>query len=268
MEKTYSYPDANDALTAALIRQKEPYPNYWELSEHKILKKIQQEIKKHPMPQSSWLLDAGCGTGRLLPTFESCFSNILAVDPDVAQIEKAKKTARDGRFEGKVTFEVASAEQLKREKESIDVVLCSHVIQHATATSVEKILGKFYDVLRPNGFVFILTAHSTKKTDYYVKEQLINSKNVAEKIGEDEFNCLINNNQNILPIHFFTEKTLNSALVKHGFKLLDFKVYHVLGKSKLFAPSEDRDEVANGSQQRKSKFGRDMLIIAQNPLNK
>ena len=262
MEKTYHYPDINDKLTKTLIKTKEPYANYWQTSEKTILKEIEERIKNHPMSSCSWLLDAGCGTGRLLPEFQKYFSQILAIDPDCTQIEKAKQTVRNHGFEDKVTFKVASAEQLEWEKESIDVILLSHIIQHVSTDTIQKILSRFHEILKQNGLLFLMTTHSRKNNDYYVKEMLVKSRVVERRVNEQEFNSLINNTQNILPVHFFSKKNITTVLAKNGFKVLDFRTYHILSRSKLLALPLNRDDAVNATDQMKTKSGRDILLIS------
>jgi 2-polyprenyl-3-methyl-5-hydroxy-6-metoxy-1,4-benzoquinol methylase len=263
MEK-YRYPDVNDKLTMALIREEEPYRGYWENSEKQVIEIIKETIRKRNFSsKNSWLLDAGCGTGRLLPEFQEYFSNILAIDPDSSQIEKAKKIVRDGRFANKVMFKVISIEQMEREKGSIDVVLCSHVIQHVHTETIPKILQKFHYLLKPDGLLFLMTTHSRRSHGYYVTSFLKDSKLVEEKIRRKEFNSLIKNERNILPIHFFSIRNLYNILKKSGFVLINFRTYHIMSKFRTLAPDKDIDTLVNSSNILKAKFGRDILLISQ-----
>jgi len=163
MEKDYIYPDIDDKITKAFIKENEPFPSYWEKSEENVLKLIKEKTRKHlSRSKDSWLLDAGCGTGRLLPEFQRYFSNILAIDPDPLQIDKAKKIAKNKGFIEKVVFKVTSAEQLDWKEESVDVILSSHIIQHVNTETIPRILCKFHKVLKSDGLLFIMTTHSRK----------------------------------------------------------------------------------------------------------
>jgi 2-polyprenyl-3-methyl-5-hydroxy-6-metoxy-1,4-benzoquinol methylase len=264
MKKEYIYPDVNDEITKAYIRENEPFSNYWERSEEKVLSLIKEKIEKHlPRSRDSWLLDAGCGTGRLLPEFQKYFSNILAIDPDPLQIEKARETARINGFADKVVFKMTSAELLDWKEESVDVILSSHVIQHVHTKTVPKILSKFQTVLKSDGLLFIMTTHSRRDRGYYVKAILKGSKTVEQKISKEEFNSLVIDDQNILPIHFFSLQTLQNILENSGFILIQHRSYHVLSKTKFFGDKGDRDELVNASDSLKTKFGRDILLIGQ-----
>ena len=264
MKTKYFYPDVDDRNTLALIKKNEPSSGYWEISEKKILDLIKHLIEdKTSGKENLWLLDAGCGTGRLLPEFERYFNHILAIDPDCTQIEKAEKTVKDCGFEDKVTFKVSSAEELEWKKESIDVVLCSHILQHVPTDSVQKILSRFHEILRQDGLLFITTTHSRKSDDYFAKDLMKGSEILEKRISKEEFNSLINNDQNILPIHFFSANKLANILMENGFKVLDCRSYHVLSKSKLFAQSLDRDDIVNASDQLRTKFGRDIFLVSK-----
>ncbi|MCW3998585.1 MAG: class I SAM-dependent methyltransferase [Candidatus Bathyarchaeota archaeon] len=264
MKREYFYPDVNDKITEALVKEKEPFQGYWEKSERKILDYIKQTIKKHFIKcDISWLLDAGCGTGRLLPEFQQYFTNILALDPDSKQIAKARNVAERWEFKDKILFKATSAERLRWKKESVDVILCSHIIQHVHTETIPKILKKFNDILKQNGLLFILTTHSRKNRDSYAKATLEGAKSIEKEIRIKEFNLLISNNQNILPIHFFSVDQLSKNLKDCGFVVLDFRSYHVYSKSKLLAKDQDNDDLVNSSVCLKLKFGRDILLIGQ-----
>jgi 2-polyprenyl-3-methyl-5-hydroxy-6-metoxy-1,4-benzoquinol methylase len=226
-ENDYVYPDVDDKITSSLIHEKEGSKGQWESSEKEALNTIKQTLKETPY---SWFFDAGCGTGRLLPEFQSYFTNILAVDPDASQIEKAKLLVKNHGFSKKVTFKVAPIEMLQWKKESLDVALCSHVLQHVGTGLVEVILQKFNELLRAKALLFILTAHSQKE-DYYVKDFLKQQEVCEEVISKVEFNSLIANKESMLPIHFFSIESLQKEVRKAGFELLDTKLFHCIENS-------------------------------------
>lgn len=264
MKKEYIYPDVNDKITEAFIKENEPFPNYWKRSEENVLTLIKEKIEKHlSRSEDSWLLDAGCGTGRLLPEFQKYFSNILAIDPDPLQIDKAKKIAKNKGFADKVVFKITSAEQLDWKEESVDVIFSSHIIQHVHTETIPKILGKFHKVLKADGLLFVMTTHSRKNRGYYAKAILKGSKCSEQKISKKKFNSLIINNQNILPIHFFSVQNLENILKNSGFILIEYRSYHILSKTRFFADKEDRGKVVNTTDSLKSKFGRDIMLLNQ-----
>jgi len=263
MNKEYWYPDIGDKVTAALIKEKEQFPSYWERSEKRILRVVEETIRKRGIrPADSWLLDAGCGTGRLLPEFHQFFANILAIDPDSTQIEKAKVRVREQGFAEKVVFKVTPIEQLDWREESIDVILCSHVIQHVHTEAVPKILNKFYEVLKPNGLLFLMTTYSRRSYGYYSRGFLKDSRNVEERIKKEEFNFIIKNDKNILPIHFFSLNNLTNIIKDSSFFLDYFKTYHILRTSSNRFPYDDTDNSISTSSCSKNNIGRDILLIS------
>jgi ubiquinone/menaquinone biosynthesis C-methylase UbiE len=218
----YFYPDLNDKITSFLITQKESNKGQWEIEENEILNKIEQYIKEK---QVSWLLDAGCGTGRLLPRFQSFFDKILAVDADPSQIKKAQLLVKERGFSKKVTFKITPAETLQWQNESIDVILCSHIIQHTHTDLVALMLQKFNALAKPDSLLFILTAYS-EKHDYYVKDEIIKNSFCETQINEKEFNSLIVNKAGKLPIHFFSLVNLKDELAKAGFSVSSYTLFH------------------------------------------
>lgn len=262
--KNYFYPDVDDKTTASLMAKKEPFKGYWEKSERLVLNLMKKCIKNYvEKTTDSCFLDAGCGTGRLIPEFERYFGHILAIDPDPTQIDKAKNLVEKHEFADKVMFRSTSIEKLDWKMESIDVILCSHVLQHVHTDSVSLILQKFEELAKKDGLLFITTTHSREKNDYYVKAYLKDSKVVEERIEKDEFNALIVNERNILPLHFFSRRNLVGALEKAGFTLLDFRSFHILKKMPILDKILDRDRLANSLEFFKIRLGRDMLLIAR-----
>ena len=260
----YFYPDVNDRITASFIKEREPFEGYWEKSGKKVLGLVREFIQKCvENTTESWFFDAGCGTGRLLPEFERNFNHILAIDPDSTQIEKAMNLVKKHGFADKVLFKVTSIENLDWRKESIDVILCSHVLQHVHTDTVPKILLKFEELAKKEGLLFVMTTHSRGKCDYYVKEYMRNSELVEQRIEKDEFNSLIFNENNILPLHFFSQKSIRTALENAGFVLLDFRSFHVLGKVRLLDKIIDRDRLVNSADFLKTRLGRDLLVVGQ-----
>ncbi len=241
-EEVYTYPDAEDKITTSLIMKRTSGRLQWEKSEKKILNIIEEYMKKFP---GSWLLDAGCGTGRLLPRFQDYFDKILANDRDPAQIKKAKNLVRSRGFADKVVFETTSIEELSWPRVSIDAILCSHLLQHINTDSVPLVLQKFGILSKANGTLFVMTTHA-KNQDYFAKEYLIGQELIEEKIGEEEFNSLISNKSNILPLHFFSTKSIQNTMRDSGYKLLDYRLFHIVNRIDS-----------------KKKEARDILLVGQ-----
>lgn len=262
--RNYLYPDIDDKITASFIKEREPFEGYWERSEKKVLNLVEKFIQENVRQVlDSWFFDAGCGTGRLLPKFERHFHHILAIDPDPTQIQKAEMLVKKSGFIDKVVFQATSIEKLDWKKESIDVILCSHILQHVHTDSVPSILRKFAKLARRKGLLFIMTTHSRKNYDYYVKAYLENSNVVEERIEKEEFNSLMFNKRNILPLRFFSWNGIIEALEESGFVLLDSRSFHELCKVPFLDRIIDRDRVINSANFLKARLGRDILIVGK-----
>ncbi|MFX0199306.1 MAG: class I SAM-dependent methyltransferase [Candidatus Hodarchaeota archaeon] len=260
----YSYPDENDALTTKFIATKQPFEGYWDKSEKLVLERMKKLIRTYTVNKSNtYFLDAGCGTGRLLPKFESNFDKILAVDPDEDLLQVAKDTAEKFGLLKKVIFQNIPIEKIDLEKESVDVILCSHVLQHVHTEAVGNILAKFEHLLKNYGLVFITTCHSRKDHDFYTKMYHKNHRVIEENIDETEFNSLIHNEKNILPIHFFSRKRIFSVLNSFHFEILDFKSFHILNKIPFVDHIVLRDKLINSISLLQRKLGRDMFIACR-----
>jgi len=260
----YSYPDENDVLTLKFIATKQPYEGYWDKSEKFVLERMKKFVETYTKNKiDTCFLDAGCGTGRLLPEFESYFDKILAIDPDEHLLEIAKDTAEKFGLSKKVIFQNASIQKIDWKKGSVDVILCSHVLQHVHTMVVANILANFEQLLNNNGLVFITTCHSRKDYDFYTKMYLKNREVVEESIEKNEFNSQIRNEKNILPIHFFSKKNIFSMLRDFHFEILDFKSFHILNRIPFLDHIVFRDKLINSFSLLQTRLGRDMFIACR-----
>ena len=221
----YIYPDHGDGLTVSLIDNVEPYKGFWGHNEDIILNEINEYIKGNINADDSFFLDAGCGNGRLLKKFGINFSNIVAIEPDENRLKEAIENIKFTDFYSKVTFLNVSAEELTC-THKFDVILSSHVLQHVHTDTVIKILKNITSLLRNNGVLFLMTCHTVETDDCYAKDQYIDSKFIEENITKEDFNSLIFNNINVLPIHFFSKKTIIGLLKEAGFEIFDMEVFH------------------------------------------
>lgn len=260
----YFYPDKNDTLTAKFITEKQPFEGYWAKSENFVLERMKNLVKTYTKnKRDAYFLDAGCGTGRLIFEFQSYFDRMLAMDPDQHLLEIAKDAARNSGLSQKVIFQHASIEKLEWKERSIDVILCSHVLQHVHTDSLTGILAKFEQLMADNARLFITTCHSGRNTDFYTKMYMKEQRVVEETIDKDEFNLLINNEKNWLPIHFFSKKNLLRTLSDFSFEMIDFKSFHILNRMPLVDQIIFRDKLVNSLSPLQSRLGRDMFIACR-----
>jgi len=257
----FRYHDKNDELTIALINELESLPGYWAKSENRILQRVDLFLKELPTPKNSFL-DAGCGDGRLLSRFGGLYDNVVAIEPDQERLNTAVTMSQEiGIFEKCMFLKTKTEDYDSSEK--FDFILCSHIIQHVGVLKVEKILSKLKKLIRDTGILVLMTCHSTKRNDYYVKDYFHNNNIYESEISETEFENIVNFSNGILPIHFFTYENLNKLLKKVGFKVFDFQVFHILNNFGLLDNIIGRDRLINNLPLLKSYFGRDMFIAAK-----
>ena len=257
----YTYSDQDDDITRTLINQKEPYKGYWQDSENAVLSTMHKHINNYTRNMDTCLLDAGCGEGRLIGIFEKKFSEIWAIEPDPERINLAQDSLKKQKFSDKVTFKNIAIEQLSNEK-LFDVILCSHVLQHIHTDLANTTIQKFASILKKNGLLLLTTCHSTKGADYYIKNFTDKYKSYEQLIGKEDFNALTSTGDG-LPIHFFSYKAITDCLKNAGFKIIDFRVFHVLEDILLINKSLSRDKIINIIPFLQQRYGRDMLIVAK-----
>ena len=262
MGKTdYVYPDVADQLTIAIINKLEPFYNYWQESEKRILFRIIDVIKSEKREKAS-LLDAGCGDGRLLLTFAKYVDSIVCVEPDKKRLEIAIGNSKNLGIQEKCSFVNERLEEF-RCKKAFDYIICSHIIQHVSEDSAKIIIAKLSSFLKEDGTLFIMTCHSTLKDDFYVKDFFRTGDIQEENISKEEFEQLAQKGSGALPIHFFTEDNLKRLLAHSGLKVHDTKVFHILGNEPDMPGTVERDDYINSSNGLKQRYGRDIYLQAR-----
>jgi|WetSurMetagenome_2_1015567.scaffolds.fasta_scaffold02381_9 SAM-dependent methyltransferase len=256
-ENDYQYMDPEDRITSQNIRRIELYPGYWEKSENKILNIVKNLLKIKAGHKR--FLDAGCGEGRLIPIFEGQFDEVVAIDPDPERLRVAAELIHNLGLSDKIKLKQSAIESFEDGK--FDFILCSHVLQHVHTGSLHLIINKIRYLIEDNGLLCITTCHSIKNKEYFVKESISDPDHLEETIDEMEFNSLVNSN-GILPVHFFTFKNINNLLDDCGFKIVEFRVFHLDKRIVGYENDERIDDAANMNQARKEITGRDMMIAA------
>jgi 2-polyprenyl-3-methyl-5-hydroxy-6-metoxy-1,4-benzoquinol methylase len=257
-EKEYQYPDRKDEITAENIKKIELYPGYWEESEKNVLNIAKKLIKTNAGYER--FLDAGCGEGRLIPVFEGQFEEIVAIDPDQERLTMAEELIRDRGLAKKTTLKNAGIEEFE-DRNKFDFILCSHVLQHVHTDVVPIIIKKLRNLIKVDGLLCITTCHSVKSRDYFAKELLRNSELLKEPIYEGEFNSLINS-KGILPVHFFAFGEIRKLLDNNGFKIIEFRVFHLDKMAAGHISNERIDEVVNLDPELMEANGLDIMIAA------
>lgn len=99
--------------------------------------------EKHSHGRS--LLNIGCGDGYLERSAQQRNWSVVSVDPDAKSVAALKARGIDARC-GRI-------ESLPVESDSLDVVLCTEVLEHLTPESLEAGLAEIRRVLKPAGLL-------------------------------------------------------------------------------------------------------------------
>lgn len=105
-------------------------------------------MKDHSLKK---VLDVGCGTGRLVKFLNERGFQSYGCD----NVNLAVKTAR--KINEKNTIVKAPATKLPFKKNSFDMLTAISLIEHLTKTEMNTFILEAKRVLKPNGFIFIVT---------------------------------------------------------------------------------------------------------------
>jgi ubiquinone/menaquinone biosynthesis C-methylase UbiE len=101
------------------------------------------------LPISTWVLDAGCGTGGLLELLGKAF-NVAGFDDSFEAVHKAFE--RNGFYE---SLAVGDVESIPFHNNRFDAVTCIDVIYHANVTNEKLSLNEIHRVLKPGGYLIL-----------------------------------------------------------------------------------------------------------------
>ncbi|MCF8297448.1 MAG: class I SAM-dependent methyltransferase [Saprospiraceae bacterium] len=258
---SYTYPDKKDKMIIQFIKEKDE--NYWVESENIILNIIKSYFDKFLPKRNRKMLDAGCGSGRLLPFFESYFDEIDGVEPDKQRYKEANKFIKSLNLKEKIRLHNIPIQEYQIKPDTTyDFILCSHIIQHIHSYSVKACLSALSGLLNKNGLLAITTNHSTRPSNYFMKSYLKNGVTTSEEVNEEEFNLLVSGD-GILPVQFFNYDILAEFLNLIGLEIIDYKVFHIDDTDREKVKTKNHDAYFNASKARKEKYGRDMMILVR-----
>ena len=109
--------------------------------------KIRRFVERSCVPEKGWVLDAGCGTGILLPALlkQQGRARVLEADFSEDMLRMNQRKTPDPR----VCRTCADAVQLPMRPASLDLVLCFGLLPHLE--DVDRALAEFLRVLKPGG---------------------------------------------------------------------------------------------------------------------
>ncbi|MBV6656882.1 MAG: bifunctional 2-polyprenyl-6-hydroxyphenol methylase/3-demethylubiquinol 3-O-methyltransferase UbiG [Devosiaceae bacterium] len=104
-------------------------------------------------------LDIGCGGGLLSEPMARLGAAVVGVDPSENNIKTASVHADEQGLE--IDYRATTAEALKAEGETFDVVLNMEVVEHVA--EVQSFIGDCAAMVKPGGLMFIATINRTAK---------------------------------------------------------------------------------------------------------
>lgn len=144
----------------------------WRYLEKPLIDKLfSKNLKK-----SAKILDAGCGTGRLLSYLTKSKvqpKNITGVDFSPEMLSVAKEN------NPKVKL-IQSDLSLFKSSGKFDLIICTHVLHYLNKMSYKKTLENFYQLLNPSGRIFIVLTHPFRTvrrdlSQYFKRDWIIDS---------------------------------------------------------------------------------------------
>lgn len=235
----FSYPDTEDTVTVALIKKAPAKNKIWEEDEAETIDYGMQFLTKGQL-----LIDAGCGQGRLIPKFAWLYKKILAVEPDLNRLTKAKEFVSSQSIIN-VEFLNVPVQEIPFNNEA-NTILSSHIIQHVSTNDLQKLLTSIFSSLKQNGIMLLTTNNSRFNEDAYQKNYIQDGNAILEDITKEEFESLTRNTKGILPIHEFGYNSLAKLIESAGFTLIAQHPFHMTNLCPL---------------------GRDILIVLKNKHN-
>lgn len=118
--------------------------NYWWYKTYQQL--VIHKLSKHITPRSK-VLDAGCGTGRMLELLNEKY-DAFGIDFSAEAIGFCKKR-------GLQNVQQANLNNYLFVPETYDAIVCTDVIYHRAINSDHLLIGKFYKALKNNGLLIV-----------------------------------------------------------------------------------------------------------------
>jgi 2-polyprenyl-3-methyl-5-hydroxy-6-metoxy-1,4-benzoquinol methylase len=107
------------------------------------------------IPSRGYILDYGCGPGRISAVLGRHGFRVLGVDPSPEMITVAKKKNVEAL---PVDFRICETRLMDTAEATFDAIVCSSVIEYEARP--EQLLSRFFSALRPAGVLIISFANS------------------------------------------------------------------------------------------------------------
>jgi len=144
------------------------------------------------LPKGSCILEAGCGTGRLVKRFKAHGFKVVGIDYSEEMVRKARELVPD------VEFLKMDVTKLEFKDNTFEGVMSFGVIVHIDSNKIDKVFSETRRVLKPNGILFLATRSAAEQ------------KRTVEEAGEG----------GEMAVYYYTLKTIKERLEKCGFEII------------------------------------------------
>ena len=109
--------------------------------------------------------------------------------------------------------------------EKYDFVLISHILQHISDDSIDKMLDTVTEHLNADGIVAVTTTHTGGNRDLFFREYSDDGHRESEETDYEGFNESFSHSS-ILPVRLFAENTIADFFKSRGYGLVKRRYYH------------------------------------------
>lgn len=102
--------------------------------------------------ENRFIVDAGCGAGKLCSELASRGARVLGIEPDPVQAEKN----RIAPVVSNVGFVQAGAGEIPVEARSVDGVIFARSLHHVPATHFSQVFEEMLRILKADGFIYVM----------------------------------------------------------------------------------------------------------------
>lgn len=147
----------------------------------KVLTKFAKDLKKK---EDVKILDIGCGTGEYTKLLSKAFpkAQIIGLDISPKMIALAKVKCKNCK---NVKFEVGTAYNIKKSRNSFDLVCGFYVLHHL---EIKPVVREVERIIKPGGFVFFCEPNILNPVVYLIKS----SKKLKEMVGDSTDEWAVN----------------------------------------------------------------------------
>jgi SAM-dependent methyltransferase len=259
-QTAFRYPDPGEQLTIAMIEDGVLSPAEWEQQESDILSLFRDALR--PLTRRR-LLDYGSGDGRLTFQYTDLFDRVTSIEPDPERAARQSRTVDASPDRDKIEV-LRSYGGIDAPRGQFDAAICSHVIQHVSAGTVDGILRDLSEALRAGGLLLLFTTLGGWRTQRFVADSFNAAGGRVEvDLSQDEFEAACRQNQlGRLPIHFFAYHSLIETLARHS--LTATAAYGFHGRTGVVGPLTSPEAEARLGPDLSAS--RDVAVIAVNQI--